>query len=109
MDAGPAQDVDDLAYSAGVYDYFNKKAAVRMTRALFSHLKPGGRLLVANFLPGMRDAGYMECFMGWHLIYRSESDMEELVEDLPQRAIGSHRLFREQAGQIVFLEVTRAA
>ena len=99
----------DLAYSAGVYDYFKQNTAVRMTRVLFDHLKPGGKLLVANFLPGIRDAGYMECFMGWHLTYRSDAEMEELIEEIPPHALGSRRQFHDEAGQITFLELTRAA
>jgi hypothetical protein len=35
-------------------------------------LKPGGRLLVANFLHDLPNVGYMESFMGWPLIYRSD-------------------------------------
>lgn len=73
----------DLVYTAGLYDYFDDRIAVRVTRALFSHVKPGGRLLIANFVPSLRDVGYMECFMDWWLVYRSAADMNLLTGQIP--------------------------
>src|SRR4051812_41046514 len=62
----------DLAYSAGLYDYLPAAAATRLTALMFDALRPGGRLLVANFLPNIFDLGYMEGVMDWQLIYRDD-------------------------------------
>jgi SAM-dependent methyltransferase len=59
----------DLVYAAGLYDYLSQSFATRLTKIMFDMLRPGGKLLVANFIPDHREVGYMETFMQWHLIY----------------------------------------
>lgn len=39
-----------------------------------------GKLLIANFAPGIPDRGYMEAMMSWWLLYRNEEDMQALVD-----------------------------
>lgn len=97
----------DLAYSAGLYDYLGRPVAARLTEVLFSMLRPGGRLLVANFLPDICDVGYMETYMDWRLIYRDEQAMQELAEGIDPAQIAQTRTFRESNDNIVFLELTR--
>jgi extracellular factor (EF) 3-hydroxypalmitic acid methyl ester biosynthesis protein len=72
----------DLVYASGLFDYLEHKAAKRLTETMFSMLRPGGRLLIANFLPGIYDMGYMESFMGWDLIYRDRNQIVSLVAGL---------------------------
>jgi extracellular factor (EF) 3-hydroxypalmitic acid methyl ester biosynthesis protein len=50
----------DLIYAAGLYDYLDAKTASRLTKRLFELLKPGGRILVGNFLEGLWELPYME-------------------------------------------------
>jgi extracellular factor (EF) 3-hydroxypalmitic acid methyl ester biosynthesis protein len=69
----------DLIYSAGLYDYLPEALAKRLTRRLFQMLRPGGRLLVANFVPGGSGRGYMELFMDWTLILRDEAEMRAIA------------------------------
>jgi len=59
----------DLAYAAGLYDYLPDEAARALTTALFRMLRPGGRLLIANFTPAAFDAAFMEAMLDWHLVY----------------------------------------
>jgi cyclopropane fatty-acyl-phospholipid synthase-like methyltransferase len=47
----------DLIYSAGLYDYLEKKVATKLTDRLFELLAPGGYLLLTNFLPSIRSWG----------------------------------------------------
>ena len=55
----------DLIYSTGLYDYIKEKTAQKLSYHLFSMLKPGGKLVLANFLPTIEDIGYMEaCKIG---------------------------------------------
>ena len=70
----------DLIYSAGLYDYLPDALARRLTRRLLAMLRPGGRVLIANFVPGGSGRGYMELFMDWTLVLRSEAQMRELAE-----------------------------
>ena len=64
-------------------------------------------LLVANFLPGIRDIGYMETFMGWNLIYRNRYEMMGLTSEIPQDEIQDIRVFTEDNESIIFLQVTK--
>jgi extracellular factor (EF) 3-hydroxypalmitic acid methyl ester biosynthesis protein len=65
----------DLIYSAGLYDYLPETLARRLTARLLQMLRPGGRLLIANFVPTGSGRGYMELFMEWPLIVRNEAAM----------------------------------
>jgi SAM-dependent methyltransferase len=72
----------DLIYSAGLYDYLSDTTARRLTRQLAGMLKPGGHLLIANMLPGLPAAAYMEAVMDWWLIYRTLAQFAALSSDL---------------------------
>jgi SAM-dependent methyltransferase len=65
----------DLIYAAGLYDYLSDKVAIRLTQICMEMLKPGGVFLFANFSNEMADDGYMESYMNWQLLQRSEADM----------------------------------
>ena len=62
----------DFIYSTGLYDYLDQRVATRLTAKLFESLLPGGELLLANFHPKNHGSAYMEAFMDWWLIYRSD-------------------------------------
>lgn len=97
----------DLVYAAGPYDHLNRWMATRLTEALFRTTKPGGLLLITNFVHGIKDVGYMEAFMDWHLNYRNATDMFALTCSLPEEEIADRRTFAEESGGIVFLAVKR--
>jgi len=97
----------DLVYAAGPYDHLNRLMATRLTEALFRTTRPGGLLLVTNFLHGIRDVGYMEAFMDWQMHHRSAADMFALTSSLPEDGIADRRTFSEESGGIVFLSVRR--
>ncbi len=97
----------DLVYAAGPYDHLNRWMATRLTEALFRTTKPGGLLLVTNFVHGIKDVGYMEAFMDWHLNHRNATDMFSLTSSLPEAEIADRRTFAEESGGIVFLAVRR--
>ena len=66
-------------------------------------------LLVANFLPGIPDVGYMESFMDWKLIYRNRGDMIQLADQIPQAAIRDIHIVAEENQNVIFLLVTKAS
>ncbi len=99
----------DLIYAAGLYDYLPDCLAVRLTAALFKMLRPGGRILVANFLPHISDAGYMEAFMRWNLIYRSPSQMKQLTSGIVPSEISYSTVATDVSENIVFLHLGRRA
>jgi extracellular factor (EF) 3-hydroxypalmitic acid methyl ester biosynthesis protein len=77
----------DLIYSAGLYDYLDDKVAKRLSAVLFDALRPGGRLILTNFLKGTQDTGWAEAFMDWFLIYRDQADIEAFADDIPKDQI----------------------
>lgn len=101
-------DVLDFAYAAGLYDDLPDEVAARLTGAMLGMLRPGGKLLVVNFCPDVPDRGYMESCMGWRLIYRDEADLLGLVAELPLARGGPCRVFRDEPGNVVYLELARA-
>ncbi len=97
----------DFVYAAGLYDYLNGAVAGALTQKLFEMTRPGGWLLIPNFLTGARDTGYMEAFMDWHLIYRNHADMEALAAGLPSGEIANYEIFDDDHDTITFLLVSK--
>jgi extracellular factor (EF) 3-hydroxypalmitic acid methyl ester biosynthesis protein len=97
----------DLVYSTGLYDYLQMPAAQRLTASLFDLLRPRGRLLIANFLPGILDRGYMESYMAWKLIFRTRQDMLMIAEEIRLPDIHDIRIFAEENQNIIFLQITK--
>jgi extracellular factor (EF) 3-hydroxypalmitic acid methyl ester biosynthesis protein len=98
----------DLVYSTGLYDYLNQKTAQKLTLHLFNMLKPGGRLVIANFLPNINDIGYMEACMDWFLVYRNRMDMMGMTELIDLHSIRDIRIHSEDNQNIIFLEMVRS-
>ncbi len=97
----------DLVYASGLYDYLRPATAARLTGRMFQMLRPGGRLLVANFVPTIPDAGFMESYMGWDLIYRDRFDLVGMTAEIPEADVCEMRVFGEENRALLFLEVRR--
>lgn len=96
-----------LVYAAGLFDYLVDKVAQKLVETMFSFLKPGGRMLVANFLPNVPDVGYMESYMDWSLIFRNREDILKLFETLPQNQVDNLVVSFDPDENIVFVEAIR--
>jgi len=101
-----ADETFDLIYSTGLYDYLDDRLAAKLTERLYHMLNPGGKLIVANFLPGIEGAGYMEAFMDWKLIYRTREQMLALAASLPAHSVQINS-FVEENKNILFMEISR--
>ena len=99
----------DFVYAAGLFDYLNAPVAAALTRRMFDAIRPGGLMLIPNFLTGIQDVGYMESFMDWHLIYRNHADMRALAAALPQRAMADCQIFDDSENTITYLMVSKAS
>jgi extracellular factor (EF) 3-hydroxypalmitic acid methyl ester biosynthesis protein len=97
----------DQVYSMGLFDYVQQPIAQRLVDIMFKMLRARGKLLVANFLPGIRDIGYMESYMDWKLIFRTRQEMMDLSILIPQADIHDIRIFTEENQNIIFLQVTK--
>jgi SAM-dependent methyltransferase len=69
----------DFIYAAGLYDYLTHNVAVKLTRRCLEMLKPGGFFYFANFSSEIAVDGYMETFMNWPLLLRTEADMWNII------------------------------
>jgi len=96
-----------LVYSTGLFDYLEQPVAQRLVATMFQMLRPRGKLMVANFLPGVRDVGYMETYMDWQLVYRTRQDMIDLTAEIAESEIHDVRLCSEDQRNIIFLEVRK--
>ena len=97
----------DFVYAAGLYDYLPRPHAQKLTKRMFSLLRPQGKLLVANFLPNIHDVGYMETYMAWQLIYRTREELSDVAALIPEDEMQARRTFIEDNHNIVFLELSR--
>ncbi|WEX75133.1 class I SAM-dependent methyltransferase [Sinorhizobium numidicum] len=82
----------DFIYAAGLYDYLTDKVAVKLTQRCLQMLKPNGVFLFANFADDISDDGYMETFMNWALLLRSEADMWRIINGSVDRNMVDTRL-----------------
>ncbi|MGE7369458.1 class I SAM-dependent methyltransferase [Neorhizobium sp. NPDC001467] len=69
----------DLVYASGLYDYLVDKVAIKLTQRALDMLKPGGTFLFANYSYPIVVDGYIETFMNWQLLLRSEADMWKII------------------------------
>jgi SAM-dependent methyltransferase len=99
----------DLVYSAGLFDYLSDRVAARTAEKLFDRLRPGGTLVLANFTPGSEGRHFMEAFMDWKLIYRGADQLESLISGIPLSKTSSLRSSPDRHGNLVYLEVRKAA
>jgi extracellular factor (EF) 3-hydroxypalmitic acid methyl ester biosynthesis protein len=96
----------DFVYSAGLYDYLPDLVAARLTRVLYSRMRPGGRMLLGNLMETPDSSWIMDYVWGWPLLYRTEETMLRLADGLapaPARA----GITRDATGHCLFLDVTR--
>lgn len=97
----------DLIYAAGLYDYLKMPTAQKLTSTLFQMLRPGGALLVANYLPTLPNIGYMECYMDWYLTYRTMVELEEFAEVIKHAGVRYIRTFSDADKGIGYLQLCR--
>lgn len=90
----------DFVYAAGLFDYLTAPVAATLTRLMFDMTLPGGLMLIPNFLTGVKDRGYMESFMDWQLIYRSQADMHALAAVLTGKELADYEVFDDAYGAI---------
>jgi len=96
----------DFIYSAGLYDYLAGRFATRLTAQLFAALRPGGTLIVANFVRMMED-GWMEALMDWWLLYRTPEEVGQFSSEIPDEMVASQRVFMDPFANVAYLEIVK--
>jgi hypothetical protein len=77
----------DFMYSTGLFDYLRDDVARELILTLYSCLKPGGTLLIANARGPNRYFFCPEFVLDWTLIYRTKAEMQALAGSLPSDAM----------------------
>ncbi|WP_413580526.1 class I SAM-dependent methyltransferase [Bdellovibrio sp. HCB288] len=73
----------DLIYTAGLFDYFTEPIARRTAERMLDAVKPNGKIIIGNFCAENYKYGpFLELFLDWHLIYRTETDLLRVFDGL---------------------------
>jgi len=92
-----------LIYTAGLFDYLRTEAAASLLKTLFGLLAPGGILVVGNLSPRCDSQGFLENLVDWHMIYRTDEELEALSDGIPS----APSIEREPTGVNSFLVLRR--
>lgn len=91
----------DLVYTLGLTDYLDTRQMELLHRLMKGCLAPGGRIVLANFLPSHLGVGWMDAVMDWQLIYRDETELETYAGQIGMMP----RCWRDSSGSIVWCEM----
>ena len=95
----------DFIYAAGLFDYLPASIAEALVAVTFEMLNPGGRLLISNAIDTVKDAGYMELYMDWWLVYRHPRELPALLSRVQPHKIAGIKQW--DTPHFVFLESVR--
>ncbi len=70
----------DMVYCAGLFDYLANRVCSRLLRLLYKRTNDNGITLVTNVHPNNPVINTMEYLLEWHLIYRDEQQMLDLLD-----------------------------
>ena len=72
----------EFIWSAGLFDYLNDKAFVKLLRRFKEWQKKGGEIVIGNYNESNNPSrNYMEILGDWHLIHRTETELIQLARD----------------------------
>ncbi len=73
----------DLIYSGGLFDYLDNLTSKVIVQNLVKMLRPNGRVVIGNLTKDVRTKGFISLLLNWQLIYKTEADMREWVNGVP--------------------------
>lgn len=94
----------DLVYASGLLDTLTQPVARAILSKLYRLLVPGGELLLSSFPPSHPARTYMEYWMDWVLLYRTEEELAALAAGLAGAQVSVS--FDQERTQL-FLKVQR--
>ncbi len=95
----------DFVYVPTLLDKLEDTKAAFVLNALLGSLKPGGRLLAANFAPDLKDAAYLEACLDWWPFYRTEEELAALLNTKSTQNLRGQALFRDDSEGSIFLDL----
>ncbi len=91
-------------YSMGLFDYLTPPVARAVLVKMFDLLSPGGTMLIGNFHVEHATRTYMEYWMDWSLLCRTEEEFLHLAEGLAGADVS---LFFEDTRSQMFLRLDK--
>lgn len=98
----------DFIWSAGLFDYLNDKAFVKLLQQFKKLQKKGGEIVIGNYNEAHNPSrDYMEILGDWHLIHRTEDELLQLARDA---GYSEHEIYvsRMPDNVILYLHIYRA-
>ncbi len=92
----------DFIYSMGLFDYLTAPVARTVLKKLYELVEPGGRMIIGNFHVGNPTRIYMDYWMDWALLYRTEDEFTAMARELPG---ATHRIVFDETRSQMFLQV----
>ncbi len=72
----------DFIWAAGLFDYLNDKAFVKLLRRFKEWQRKGGEIVIGNYNEAHNPSrDYMEILGDWHLIHRTEAQLLQLAKE----------------------------
>jgi len=100
----PAIEPQDILYSLGIMDYLKELRAMRFCKTLYSLVKPGGLLVVANVEDPYKNWRWRaECIADWPLICRTHQEMAAIGEELG----GAYKIEEDATRNVLMLSVRK--
>lgn len=84
----------DIVEMVGIMDYFDRGLAVKVCRAIYQRLPPGGCLITCNVIPNP-EKSFLTDVLQWPMIYRQP---RELLSILQESGFGDIHIFIEPMG-----------
>ncbi len=96
----------DVVYCAGLFDYLSQRVCKRLVELFSTMIRPGGIVIVTNVAAANPRKAWMEYVMEWNLIYRDETEMNELIPD--GLNLKRTEVKEDETGVNLFLEIELA-
>lgn len=72
----------DFIWAAGLFDYLNDKAFIKLLKRFATWQKKGGEIIIGNYNKDHNPSrNYMEILGDWHLIHRTEAQLLQLARE----------------------------
>jgi extracellular factor (EF) 3-hydroxypalmitic acid methyl ester biosynthesis protein len=97
----------DMVYAAGLFETLGSRFAAELTRAFFNLLRPGGRLIVDNFVTDIYDCAYLEAVGDWFLTHRSPAELLALADSIDPSEVAMKRVYTRVSPDIFYLEIRK--
>jgi extracellular factor (EF) 3-hydroxypalmitic acid methyl ester biosynthesis protein len=91
-------------YSLGLFDYLTQRVARAVLESLYQLLKPGGTMIIGNFHISNQSKCFLDYWLDWSLIHRTENEFLGLIKDLPSVKAS---IFFEDTGNQMFLKIRK--